>query len=149
MEPHVFIENFLNRVRRLRTRTQLSHGFNILIAYISISYLAANLLAWFYPAAHEWLWLAGALFLGGLGYIVFRYILQTGFVPFSLDDAALLTELRHPHLNNSLINSCQLARRLKRPEAKKQSSQEFIHELHRRTHLSRKRLDTTHAMCLL
>ena len=141
MEPHAFIENFLNRVRRLHTRTQLLHGFNIIIAYISISYLTANLLAWFYPAAHEWSWLVGALFLGGLGYIVFRYILQIGFVSFSLDDAALLTELRHPHLNNSLINSCQLARRLKCPEAKKPSSLEFIHELHRRTRLTIEAID--------
>ena len=133
MEPQVLIESFLGRVRRLRSRTQFLHGTYILLAYLIGSYLIACLLAWVYQSAVEWTWPITGIFLGGLIYIILNYFIRFLLTPFSQDDAALLADSRFPDLNNALINSSQLGRRLNNPQFKNTTSLEFIRELHRRT----------------
>ena len=133
MKQQAHIESFLKRVRSLRSRTLALHGTNLLLTYIAGSYLLACLLAWSYPPAVEWVWPATGTFLGGLVYIVFKYFIRSLFTPFSQDDAALLTESSYPDLNNALINSSQLGRRLEGSQLSNPVTLEFIRELHRRT----------------
>ncbi|KMP11163.1 hypothetical protein UZ36_05355 [Candidatus Nitromaritima sp. SCGC AAA799-C22] len=141
MEPRIFIENFLARVRALRVQTRILHGIHIVLTYILGSYLTVNLLIWLYPPVHEWaFWVAG-LFFTGLGFLVFHYLLRGAFGPFSQDDAALLTESRHPELDNSLINSTQLGRRLEGSQSENEISLELIRELHRRTRPEIEKID--------
>ena len=133
MEPQALIKIFLDRVRRLRSQTQALHGTYILLTYIIGSYLLACLLAWGYQPVVKWTWPVTGIFLGGLIYIIFSYFIRILLTPFSQDDAALLADSRYPDLNNALINSSQLGRRLNRPQFKNTASLEFIRELHRRT----------------
>lgn len=133
MEQQALIKNFLNRVRRLRSQTCVLHGTYLLLTYIAGGYLLACLLAWSYPPAVEWTWPAVGIFLAGLVYIISNYFIRGLLAPFSQDDAALLTESSHPELNNSLINSSQLGRRLENPQSGNPVTLDFIRELHRRT----------------
>jgi len=133
MEPKALIEIFLGRIRRLRWQTQALHGTYIILTYIIGSYLLACLIVWAYKPLVEWTLPAIGIFLGGLVYIISSHFIRVLFVPFSQDNAALLADSRYPHLNNALINSSQLGRRLNHPQFNNTASLEFIRELHRRT----------------
>lgn len=134
MEPQTHIENFLDRLRRLRFQSLLMNGVYIILSYITVGYLLTCMLVWAYKPSIELIWPLIGIFSGGLIYIVFSNLIKAFFTPFTRDDAALLAESCHTGLNNSLINSSQLGRRLTDSQYKNIATVEFIQELQRRTH---------------
>ena len=141
MEPKALIEIFLDRIKRLRLKTQVFHGVYILLTYLMGSYLLTCLLAWGYQSIIKWTWGLIGVFLGGLVYIIFIHFIRVIFTPLSQDDAALLADSYYPNLNNALINSSQLGRRLDSSQLENSASLEFIHELHRRTNSAINKID--------
>ncbi len=135
MEPYSAIENFLRRVKQIRAGDLSLKGIYWLLAVAGAVYLAGNLLAYFNVPHLQTLKLPLALlFVAVLGYTIYRHLFKQGpYAPFTLDDAALLTESRHPELNNSLINASQLLRQLSDPGRESQVSFSLIQEQLRRT----------------
>ena len=133
MQPYSSIETFLRRVKQIRSGNLALKGIYCLLAVAGGIYLTGNLLSYFNVPYLPILKLPlSILFLALLGYAAYRYLFKGPYGSFSLDDAALLTESRHPHLNNSLINASQLLRQLSDPEREGQVSFSLIQEqLHR------------------
>lgn len=141
MEPRAHIESFLRRVRQIRSQVQVLQGVYILLTYVMGSYLLTCLLAWIFQPKVEWVLPAIIIFIGGLVYILFNHLINHFFKSFSINDAALLADSHYPELNNSIISSSQLSRRLKKPQFESEASLEFIRELHKRTGFAINKID--------
>ncbi len=133
MEPRTHIENFLHRIRRKRAGAFAVRGTFLLLAVLTGSALAGNLMAYFFPPtrvfAEAFLFLTAAL----AGYILYTCFWRERLSRFSAYRAARLAEEKYPQLQNSLVNSCQLKHYLDNPEADRKTSLSFISELLRRT----------------
>ncbi|HIF03302.1 MAG TPA: hypothetical protein EYQ84_08445 [Nitrospinaceae bacterium] len=138
MEPQATISDFLHRIRQLRLYSYILHGIYIVLTYIVSLSLLACLAVLSYEPIIEWAFPIVVIFCIGLAYIIYNYFIKTLTTPFSNDDAALLTELNFPEINNSLINSSQLSRHLNDSHFKNSVSLDLIEELQKRT---RKELD--------
>lgn len=134
MEPQAQIEKFLRRVRDGQKNALNAQTGLYLLAYLSGSVLFGFLISYNFPQAAQYPLVFIILFSAGLGGLAFWLLKQGHFSKLSLDQAALLTEKKYPHLNNALINSCQLGRRLaKNVEPQSGTSLPLIEELLRRT----------------
>jgi hypothetical protein len=133
MESRIELENFLARVRKKRKSVLYARGVYWLLALIVGGALFGALFGYYSPKAREFGLALGILFsLAFLG-ILYRYFIRGVWAGFTLDQAALLTEEKHPHLDNALINATQLKRHLSAPEADERLSLDMIQEQIQRT----------------
>lgn len=106
MEPGRYIENFLHRVRRKRTRVLTLKGLYLLLAFLTGSFLLGNLLSYYFAAQVREFWLPVLILFGvAFAYLLYYCFLRDETASFSLDQAALLAEKKFPDLDNSLINA--------------------------------------------
>ncbi len=129
MEPSTFIEEFLRQVRSKRTGILTLNGFYVLLTFLIGSFLAGTLLAYFFAEQVRDFWLGLLiLFASVFVYLLHFCFLRQAYAPFSLDQAALLTEKKYPALDNALINAHQLQRHLADPEKDRDFSFSLIKE---------------------
>ena len=134
MEPGAFIEEFLRRVRNRRTGILTLNGLYIILTFLIGSFIAGILLSYFFASETRDLWLGlSLLFASIFVYLLHFFFLRQAFAPFSLSQAALLTEKKYPALENALINAHQLQRHLAHPENKQDFSLPMIEEQLQRT----------------
>ncbi len=134
MESYSAIENFLRRIQQIRSGNLALKGVYCLLAVTGGVYLAGNLLAYFnVPHLETFKLPLLILAAAAIGFTLYRTFFKAAYAFFSLDDAALLTEAKHPGLNNALINASQLLRQLSDPMREAQVSFPLIQEQLRRT----------------
>jgi len=132
MEPAQHIVNFLNRVRKKYLVVQATHLTLLVFGIILVGVLAGTGIGFLFENAHAYRIPYALIWLAVLFYFLFRFFKQPA--AFRLDQTALRVESRVAGLNNSLINSLQLAARLKTPrDREKGMSTELIGELIRQT----------------
>jgi hypothetical protein len=113
MESHEKIHSFLDRVQAKWNRVLLFQFVYSALTLIAGCSLAAGLYLYFDSPIYSYI-LSG-LVLSLLGWALF---ITRGISRIGRDQAALLTEIKYPELNNSLINASQLERHLTEPKEK-------------------------------
>jgi len=136
------IEKFLQRIVKRRSRVYALTGFYLALASLAGGYLAGNLIGYFYAQPRAIAVPFLLLWCLPVFYVLVRYFLRGAFSHFTLDHAALLAEKKIHGLNNSLISSVQLRRRLAEPDKAKSYSASFIKELTQRTEAKIKGIKT-------
>lgn len=132
MEPAQHIVYFLNRVRKKYLVVQAAHLIFLVFGILLVGLLVGTGIGFLFENAHAYRIPYALIWLAVLFYFLFRFFKQSA--AFRLDQTALWVENRVAGLNNSLINSLQLAARLKTPRDREEGmSAELIGELIRRT----------------
>lgn len=132
MEPAQHIVNFLNRVRKKYLVVQAAHLTFLVFGIFLVGVLVGAGIGFIFENAYAYRIPYFLIWLAILFFCLVRFFQQTA--AFRLDQTALRVEDRVPGLNNSLINSLQLAARLKGSADRKDGmSHELIGELIRRT----------------
>lgn len=132
MDPAQIINDFLDRVRRYRTRVNLLQGTYLVLILIVAGGLVGNLIAYFLQDPGPYLIPFLVVWAMPLVYLLVRTYIVEWFLRLKRDQAALLVEARIPSLKNNLINSVQLQAHLKAAD-KKGLSGDMIRELLART----------------
>ncbi len=127
------IEKFLERIVKRRSRVYALTGIYLVLASLAGGYLAGNLIGYFYAQTRDLAVPFLLLWCLPVFYVFVRYFLRGAFSHFTLDHAALLAEKKIQGLNNSLISSVQLRRRLDQSDMTKGISTSFVKELTHRT----------------
>lgn len=141
MAPSTLIENFLTRIVKRRSRVFALTGLYLILASLAGGCLAGNLFGYFYMEVRDLKVPFLILWSLPIIYIIARYYLRGTFSPLSMEQAALFAEQRVRGLNNSLINSVQLNRRLTENQKTDGISTTFIRELVKRTSNNIKEID--------
>ncbi|QPJ65507.1 MAG: DUF4175 family protein [Candidatus Nitrohelix vancouverensis] len=140
MEARHAINHFIARVRRKRAAVFSVAGLQYAVAWLGLFLISGATLAYFYPAALHPPYGFAAAFALPLLFIFYRFFIRGAWSHFSGSDAALLVEKNQQTLNNDLVNSWQLQKRLDDPESNRAVSLDFIRELLARTQDSLKDL---------
>ena len=107
MEPAQHIVNFLNRVRKKHLIVQAAHLTFLVFGILLVGTLVGAGIGFLFENAHAYRIPYAVIWLTILIYFSYRFFKQSA--AFRLDQTALRVENRVPGLNNSLINSLQLA----------------------------------------
>ncbi|MFQ5445186.1 MAG: hypothetical protein ACE5EK_11305, partial [Nitrospinales bacterium] len=133
MNPLKLIENFLDQVRKTRSRMLAFNGLYLLLILLGVCLLVGNAVSNFTGIARDYIIPYVLACLAPFFYILVRYFIRGAFAKFNRDNAAILTEKKHPELKNGLINSWQLGHHLKNPEADRYVSISFVRNLLQQT----------------
>ncbi|MCH7603429.1 MAG: hypothetical protein IIB54_11740, partial [Planctomycetes bacterium] len=112
MDSSLLIEKFLERIVKKRSRVYALTGFYLILASLAGGFLAGNLIGYFFAQTRGFAVFFLLLWCLPFFYVFVRFFLRGAFSPFTMDQAALLAEKKIQGLNNSLISSVQLKRRL-------------------------------------
>ena len=132
MDPAQLINDFLDRVRRYRTRVNLLQGTYLVLLLIVAGGLVGNLIAYFLEDPGPYLLPFLVIWATPVVYLLVRTFIVEWFLRLRRDQAALLVENKVRTLNNNLINSVQLQSHLNDADPKG-LSQDMIRELLNRT----------------
>ena len=133
MPPVTIINNFLDRIVKKCLYIRIINGIYLFCALLTGGFLITNLVAYFAEDPKTYLSpIVFGIFIA-LGYILIRYLIQPLARGFSRENAAILVESLISGLNNSLINACQLQKKLEEPNAEKIVSLDFINKMLRET----------------
>ena len=133
------INQFLTRIQKKWNRVRF-----ILGAYLAFTFLSGILLAvalFYYFQLTSTSYIAPIVLLSILGKYLYSNFRSNSLNGLDLVGAALLTEKKYPKLNNSLINSVQLAENISDPAREKLFSSAMIRELLARTQKQLAKLD--------
>lgn len=108
MDPAHPINEFLDRVRRYRTRVTFLQGTYLILFLLVTGALAANLLAYILDDPGPWLLPFLVVWSVPVLYLLVRTFVVEWFLRPKREQTALLVENKVQSLNNNLINSVQL-----------------------------------------